>query len=96
MDIDASNTLQRLGRPNSLVAPPAPPLPSGNPAANKLGGYSLLTRLQKACKDPLAPDRISSEWYPLPAEVVRDARPVVVTHGNPSRMDGRPPFFITR
>lgn len=96
MDIDASNTLLRLGRPNSLVASPAPPLPTGNPSANKLGEYSLLTRLQKACKDPVAPDRISSEWYPLPAEVVRDARPVIVSLGNPSRLDGRPPFFVLR
>lgn len=94
--VDVHSMLLGLGRPLSLVGAPAPQVPCTVPHTNRYFGYGCETRIFKSCTDPHAPDRISSEVYPIPAAFVRDSRQPLLQIGGPSRLDGRPPVYVLR
>lgn len=50
------------------------------------------SRVRGSCIDPRAFDKFKSEWYPLPADVVRDTRPPLKQIGHQSRFDARDPI----
>lgn len=65
---EASNRLRDVHRHLSLVQRPAVPLPQFNPMPSRIDDRlsGAFTKARKSVVNPLAPNRIVSELYPLP------------------------------
>lgn len=93
---DSLSALQNLGKPLSRIAPPPRVIPPESPIPGVLDMSLAVepTRTKKCCKDAPPIERMSSEWYPIPAPI--DARTKLAIVGAPSRMNGRDPVTYTR
>lgn len=93
---DSLSALQNLGKPLARVAPPVQAIPPASPIPGVLDMSLAVepTRTKKCCKDGAPIERMSSEWYPIPAPI--DARTKLAIVGAPSRMNGRDPITYVR
>lgn len=95
---DSLSALQNLGQPLTRLAATYDYVPYDNPIPSQLDTSldAETTRTKKCCKGPLPIDRIASELYPIPADSLKDLRPVPGVFGAPSRLDGRDPVGYRR
>lgn len=93
--IDVSNALRNLGRPLTKMGSAPAALPIHTVTNFGQMKEPEQTHARRSDIDPHAPNRFSSEVYPIAAAAVADTRSLRQLTGHASRSDGRE-FIVTR